>query len=769
MTQPAPMHALNPFRAAVALLVSALLAACGGGGGGGGNAPNQPPVPVISAPVAGSTFRAGDTLSFTASASDAEDGNLPAAALTWWANLHHDDHTHPLQLETTGAGGSVNIPTRGETSDNIFYRFHLRARDSAGQVVTVTRDVLPRKARVTLATVPAGLQLTLDGQAVTAPVTFTGVAGIERDLNAPDQPWTRSFCRFTSWSQGGAATQTVATPAADTTYTANFTCSDVVVNEPPTVALTAPAASTVGVPVALAAAAADSDGSVTRVDFFDGATQIGSDTTAPFGIDWAPTAAGTRSLTARATDDSGASTTSAAAVVTVSAVVGPDTTPPTAALTAPANFADAINGTLTLTATAADNVGVAGVEFQIDGAAIGSEDTAAPYGATVDTTLYASGQHVVRARARDAAGNRSAWQTATVRFGGNRGGAAGFTKNESWVTGLASATAMAQAPDGRLFVAQQGGALRVVKNGVLLATPFVELTVDPGGERGLIGVALHPGFASNGYVYVYHTRINGSARNNRISRYTASGDVADAAVAPLTLDLPNLSSATNHNGGAMKFGSDGRLYVAVGDNANSSKPQNLADVFGKMLRLNDDFSIPTDNPFYATQAGLARAVWAYGLRNPFTFAVQPGTGRMHINDVGQSTWEEVNLGAAGANYGWPGSEGPNNITGSIVAPLFAYRHSAASPAGSGPGGFFVGFAIAGGGFYPSAGPFPAQFRGNYFFADYVSRFIGVVDIANGNAAYAFGNVADSPVDLLVGNDGALYVLTRSSVTRITAP
>jgi glucose/arabinose dehydrogenase len=759
----------RPFLATLALLAGALLWGCGGGGGGGADAPNQPPVPTITAPAAGGTFRAGDTLTFTASATDPEDGTLPAAQLTWWANLHHDDHTHPLQLETTGASGVVTIPTRGETSDNVFYRFHLRARDSAGQVVTVTRDVLPRKARVTLATVPAGLQLTLDGQAVTAPFAFTGVVGIERDLNAPDQPSGRSFCSFTRWGHGGAATQTIATPATDTTYTASFTCSDVVENVPPTVALTAPATATVGVAVALTASAADSDGSVVRVDFYDGATLIGSATVAPFGVDWPPTVAGTRSLTARATDDSGATTTSAAVLVTVSPAAGADTQAPTATLTAPANFADGITGTLTVSATATDNVGVAGVEFQIDGATIASEDTSAPYSTTVDTTLYASGQHVLRARARDAAGNRSPWQTATVRFGGSRGSAAGFTRNEGWVTGLSSATAIAQAPDGRIFVAQQGGALRVVKNGALLATPFLSLTVDASGERGLIGVALHPAFATNGYVYVYHTRINGSARNNRISRYTASGDVADAAVTPITVDLPNLSSATNHNGGAMKLGSDGRLYVAVGDNADSSKPQNLADVFGKMLRFNDDLGIPADNPFYATQSGLARAVWAYGLRNPFTFAVQPGTGRMHINDVGQNTWEEINLGAAGANYGWPGSEGPDNIGGSIVAPLFTYKHSAAAPAGSGPGGFFVGFAIAGGGFYPASGPFPASYRGNYFFADYVSRFIGVVDIANGNAAYAFGSLADNPVDLLVGSDGALYVLTRTAITRFAVP
>ena len=321
-------------------------------------------------------------------------------------------------------------------------------------------------------------------------------------------------------------------------------------------------------------------------------------------------------------------------------------------------------------------------------------------------------------------------------------------------------------------MAEQGGALRVVKNNALLPTPFVSLTVDSNGERGLIGVTLHPNFASNGLVYVYHTVINGAARNNRISRFTASGDVAASTTPNATFDLPNLSGATNHNGGAMKFGSDGKLYVAVGDNANSATPQNLANVFGKMLRLNDDFTIPSDNPFFGTQTGQARAIWAYGLRNPFTFAVQPGTGRLHINDVGQNTWEEINLGAAGANYGWPASEGPDNITAGVTAPLFTYKHSAASPAGSGPGGFFVGFAIAGGAFYPTSGAaavFPAGFRGHYFFADYVSNFVGLIDLANGNAAYSFARLSGNPVDLLAGSDGALYVLTRGGITRISAP
>jgi glucose/arabinose dehydrogenase len=451
-----------------------------------------------------------------------------------------------------------------------------------------------------------------------------------------------------------------------------------------------------------------------------------------------------------------------------------DAQPPTVTLTAPANFADGLNGVVTLSATAADNVGVASVEFQVDGTTLATTSSGPPYQAQLTTPDFTSGQHVVRARSRDGAGNVSAWASATVRFSGTVGAPAGFTKNETWVSALSAATAFAQAPDGRLFVAEQGGNLRIVKNGGLLTTPFLQLTVDSTGERGLLGVALHPGFAGNGFVYVYYTTAVGGT-HNRVSRFTASGlnpDVVSANSEVFIADLPALSAATNHNGGAIHFGTDGKLYVAVGDNANGANSQDLATPLGKMLRFNDDGSIPSDNPF-CTTAGLQRcAVWARGLRNPFTFAVQPGTGTLYINDVGQGTWEEVNIGAAGANFGWPGSEGPDNVAAGITGPLFPYKHSAAAPAGSGPGGFFTGFAIAGGAFYPSSGAdavFPTQYRGNYFFADFSNRFVARLDPANGNAAYAFANLAGNPVDMLAGLDGALYVLTRTAITRISAP
>ncbi len=444
-----------------------------------------------------------------------------------------------------------------------------------------------------------------------------------------------------------------------------------------------------------------------------------------------------------------------------------DGSAPSCTLTAPADLADGITGALALAATASDDTAVEAVEFQVDGVTV-AVTTGAPFTAGVDSAIWASGQHVVRARARDAAGNVSAWSAATVRFGGGRTQPAGFTRNTGWLSGLSSATAFAQAPDGRFFVCEQGGRLRMVKAGALLATPFTTITVDSAGERGLLGVALHPDFASNGYVYVYATRTEGGT-HNRISRFTADGDVAAAGSEVTLVDLPALSGATNHNGGAIHFGTDGKLYAGVGENATPSRSQDLADPFGKLLRFNEDGSIPTDNPFYDSQSGLARAVWAYGLRNPFTFAVDPATGRIHVNDVGQNTWEEVNLGAAGANYGWPASEGPTGVGGGITAPLFTYKHADASPAGSGPGGFFTGSVIAGGTFYPEGGPFPDGYRGQYYFADFASRWVGRLDMLDGNDAYAFAQVSGNPVDLLVGTDGALYVLTQGGITRISAP
>lgn len=335
---------------------------------------------------------------------------------------------------------------------------------------------------------------------------------------------------------------------------------------------------------------------------------------------------------------------------------------------------------------------------------------------------------------------------------------AGFTETQV-ATGLSSPTAMEFAPDGRLFVCQQAGQLRVIKEGVLLATPFLTVGTDSSGERGLLGVAFDPNFQINNFVYVYYTALT-SPRHNRVSRFTANGDVAVAGSEVAILDLESLS-ATNHNGGAIHFGPDGKLYVAVGENAVGSNSQTLTNRLGKMLRINSDGSIPTDNPFYNTVALLNRAIWSMGLRNPYTFAFQRNTGRMFINDVGQSTWEEINDGIAGSNYGWPTTEGPTSNP-SFRAPIFAYGRS---PSDTG------GCAITGGAFYnPATTQFPGTYLGKYFFADFCSGWIRLLDPAN-NTATGFATGIANPVDLTVAADGSLYYLARGAgaVFRIQYP
>ncbi|PYQ29471.1 MAG: hypothetical protein DMF56_10920 [Acidobacteria bacterium] len=311
---------------------------------------------------------------------------------------------------------------------------------------------------------------------------------------------------------------------------------------------------------------------------------------------------------------------------------------------------------------------------------------------------------------------------------------------------LSAPTAMAMAPDGRIFVCQQSGALRVVKNGTLLTTPFVSLTVDSSGERGLLGVAFDPDFLNNHYVYVYYTTPT-PAVHNRVSRFTASGDVAAGGSEVVLLDLNNLSGATNHNGGAIHFALDGKLYAAVGENANGANSQTLTNLLGKMLRTNSDGSIPADNPFFNTATGNNRLIWAMGLRNPFTFNVHPLSGRIFIDDVGQNTWEEIDDGLAGANYGWPNTEGATTNP-QYTTPLYSYVHDGAT------------CAIAGGTFYaPEIRQFGGTYVDSYFFADLCAGWIHRLDTSN--ASNNFATSISNPVDLLVSPDGSLYYLTHT--------
>jgi glucose/arabinose dehydrogenase len=324
-------------------------------------------------------------------------------------------------------------------------------------------------------------------------------------------------------------------------------------------------------------------------------------------------------------------------------------------------------------------------------------------------------------------------------------------------SGINQPTAMEFAPDGRLFVAQQTGQLRVIKNGQLLAQPFLSLNVDSNGERGLLGVAFDPNFTANQYVYVYYT-VPGSPAHNRVSRFTANGDVALTGSEVDLLDVDPLSADTRHNGGAIHFGPDGDLYIGVGDNKNGANSQSLSSLKGKILRIRPDGTIPPDNPFFNQTSGVDQAIWAMGLRNPYTFAFgldSQGVPRMLINDVGENTWEKIDPGIAGANYGWPITE---NATGSTVFtnPLFVYDHGVNDANGC---------AITGGTFYdPAVVEFPSSYIGTYFFSDLCGNWIHQFDPVTKTETNFGSQLPGNTVDLKVDAAGRLYYLSGAGTS-----
>jgi len=315
-------------------------------------------------------------------------------------------------------------------------------------------------------------------------------------------------------------------------------------------------------------------------------------------------------------------------------------------------------------------------------------------------------------------------------------------------------------PDGKLFVCEKAGTMEVWENGARLQANFflnTPISTQTASERGLLSVTFDPNYATNRFVYAYYTT-TAADNHNRVSRFTANaaGDLAVAGSETILVEL-DAHAAGNHNGGATHFGPDGKLYVACGDNANGSNAQSITTRHGKILRYNSDGTIPSDNPtsfpgIPGTTSGVYRAIWAVGLRNPYTFTFQPGTGRMHINDVGEVTWEEINIGTAGVNYGWPTTKGVFNQTAfpNFTEPLYAYNHTT---------GQVVGQAITGGAFYnPSIVQFPTSYTGDYFFADYVAGWIKSIDL-NTLAVSNFATSANGPVDLRVRPDGSLYYLS----------
>src|SRR5215203_3308799 len=306
-------------------------------------------------------------------------------------------------------------------------------------------------------------------------------------------------------------------------------------------------------------------------------------------------------------------------------------------------------------------------------------------------------------------------------------------------TGLSSPLFAVAPPNdpSRLFLLEKGGTIKILDltSGQVLPTPFLTLTVDSAGERGLLGLAFDPDFANNGFFYV---NFNNPAGTLEVRRFhvASNSNVADVTSTPI-LSIP-LSGATNHNGGWIGFGPDGYLYDAVGENAAPSNSQTLSNDLGKILRLDVSgagagFAIPPDNPFVGMPGALGE-IWALGLRNPWRPSFDRALGDMFIADVGQSSWEEINIGISGANYGWPISEGPG--TGPFTFPIFAYDHT-------------VGQSITGG--YAYRGD-SEGLQGQYFFGDFSAgkiftlRFDGGAWVATDRTARIIpdGGVINNP-------------------------
>ncbi len=341
---------------------------------------------------------------------------------------------------------------------------------------------------------------------------------------------------------------------------------------------------------------------------------------------------------------------------------------------------------------------------------------------------------------------------------------------ETMVDNAAMPVDLAFAPDGRVFFTEKNtGRIRVIKNGTLLADPFATLPVNNLGERGLLGIALHPDFASNGHVYVYYSRSStgavssgfGDIVENRIVRFTAAGDQADGAE-ELIASLP--AGAAFHNGGSIRFGPDATLYASIGDLGTPDDSQIEQLPNGKILRMNDDGSVPGDNPF-----GAASSVFAIGLRNPFGIGFDDA-GRLYANENGPSNHDEVLLVTAGSNQGWPNVQGFADDAFSDPAGEVAF--AAARPAYHDPlvdksdgSDGAAGLAINPGNVY---GP---ELRGDIFYGHYnPPRVMRLSTEATGTAAVEHAvfatDLPGSVNGMAFDPDGVLWVCTSDAIVRL---
>ncbi len=333
--------------------------------------------------------------------------------------------------------------------------------------------------------------------------------------------------------------------------------------------------------------------------------------------------------------------------------------------------------------------------------------------------------------------------------------------------GFTAPTEIVNAGDSRLFVAEQGGMIKIVNvDGLVNAAPFLNLSgfISTGGERGLLGLAFHPQYETNGYFYVDYTDPAGNTVIARYTRDVANPDMADptSKVELLTVQQP----FSNHNGGCLRFGPDGYLYIAMGDGGSGGDPNNNAQnknsLLGKLLRIDvnngSPYTNPATNPFMGSIDG-ADEVWAYGLRNPWKFSFNRTTGELWIADVGQDAREEINRmpsGTAGVNYGWRCYEGSVVYNGagcdaasSYTMPFAEYTHASTS-----------GCSITGGYVYTGT-VFPA-FTGKYIFADYCNNKVGLLDTTTGAISYSTAFGGNNITAFGEDNTGEIYAAGKTS-------
>jgi aldose sugar dehydrogenase len=346
------------------------------------------------------------------------------------------------------------------------------------------------------------------------------------------------------------------------------------------------------------------------------------------------------------------------------------------------------------------------------------------------------------------------------------------------VTGLDGPTDFRFLPDGRILIAEKGGAIKVATSGgQVQSNPVVTIPVDSDFSRGVEGLAVDPNFAQNGRIYVAYINTN---HVEQLSRFTTVTDPGTGAITVVpnsekVLVLGTETAADDHFGGTLAFGPDGDLYWGVGDNgyfvdnaANISQDsQNLGNIYGKVLRINPDGTVPSNNP-YVGVAGALPQIYANGFRNPFRGNFTP-TGKLLVGDVGQTTWEEIDLVTAGGNYGWPLAEGvcpgagecdPGVVPGQLVNPIYTYNHD------GGSNSITAVLPYSGATFGPA-------YQNTVFFADF-SR--GWIEYVTCNGSYTscgnptmFNPNAGSTVSLQEGPDGAIYQLTLDGTISRIAP